>query len=463
MILRTLFLSLLAAVTLQADRPNLVLIIADDMAWNDCGAYGNTRIKTPHLDQLAKDGMRFDAAFLTTSSCSPSRCSIITGRYPHNTDAEELHMPLPGEQITFVEDLKANGYWTGAAGKWHLGNETLPKFDKVHQGGGPSGCENWIPLLKERAQDKPFFLWLASSDPHRGYKANAIPEPHTADQVIVPPFLPDVKETRTDLALYYDEISRLDSFVGNVVAELKTQGVSDNTLVLFISDNGRPFPRSKTTVYDSGIKTPWILSWPAKVEAGSVCKELVSVVDIAPTFLKLGGVEPGASFQGVDFAPLLSKPNKSIRKNIFGEHNWHDFDDHQRAVRNKRYKYIRTYYTDLPGTPPADAVKSITYQKMLKMESAGLLTEDKRYSFIMPRAKEELYDLEQDPYELRNLAKKPTQLHKTIIRNMRAELNAWERSTKDTHAKERTPDGFDRITGNRLKNNNRTSGAKKKK
>ncbi|MCB0842543.1 MAG: sulfatase-like hydrolase/transferase, partial [Bacteroidetes bacterium] len=104
--------------------PNIILIIADDMAWDDSGAYGHPSIRTPNIDRLAREGMRFDRAFLTTSSCSPSRSSIITGKYPHQTGAQELHLPLPGDQVTFVEKLKAAGYWTASAGKWHLGEAT---------------------------------------------------------------------------------------------------------------------------------------------------------------------------------------------------------------------------------------------------------------------------------------------------------------------------------------------------
>ena len=115
------------------DRPNVVLIIADDMAWDDCGAYGNPKVRTPHIDRLAREGMRFDRAFVTASSCSPSRSSILTGRYPHNTGAEELHWPLPPEQVTFVEKLKASGYWTAAAGKWHLGDAVKGRFDLVRE------------------------------------------------------------------------------------------------------------------------------------------------------------------------------------------------------------------------------------------------------------------------------------------------------------------------------------------
>jgi arylsulfatase A-like enzyme len=171
--------------------------------------------------------------------------------------------------------------------------------------GGPSayqsGCDQWVPVLRDRPKGKPFFLWLASLDPHRDYQAATIPDPHRSEDAIVPPFLPDVPEVRKDLALYYDEVSRLDHYVGELLAVLDRQKVAEKTLVLFISDNGRPFPRCKTTLYDSGIRTPFIVRWPGHVEPGSRCESLVSTVDIAPTFLTLAGIEPGPTIQGKDF------------------------------------------------------------------------------------------------------------------------------------------------------------------
>lgn len=308
--------------------PNLVLIIADDMAWDDSQPYGHDSIMTPNLQRMADQGMRFDNAFVTISSCSPSRASIITGRYPHQTDAEELHWPLPEDQVTFVEKLKEKGYWTAAAGKWHLGEAVRDRFDEIREvdtsgfqlpsgeaakagkfvetleGEAQSGCADWIPLLKDRPTDKPFFLWLAALDPHRPYHPNIISDPSQPEEIRVAPYHPDTAAVRADYQLYYDEITRLDRYVGLVLDELEAQGVAENTLVLFISDNGRPFPRDKTTLYDSGIKTPWIVQWPATVKPGTVCKRIVSTVDIAKTFLKLGGIgNPGQTFEGVDFSP----------------------------------------------------------------------------------------------------------------------------------------------------------------
>jgi arylsulfatase A-like enzyme len=348
----------------ELKRPNVVLIVADHMAWDDCGAYGNRNVRTPNIDRLAREGMRFDRAFVTASSCSPSRSSLITGRYPHNTDAEELHWPLPPEQVTFVEKLRASGYWAAAAGKWHLGSAAKDRFDVVHEadpsgfqlpvgkesrarmtaqgsGAAQSGCDQWVPLLRDRPRDRPFFLWLASQDPHRDYQTATIPQPHRPEEVIVPPYLPDVPEVRKDLALYYDETSRLDHYVGEVLAELDRQGVAGETLVLFLSDNGRPFPRCKTTLYDSGIRTPFLIRWPGHVRPGGRCGSLVSTIDIAPTVLRSAGIEPGPTFQGKDLSPLFNDPTTKVREFVFAERNWHDYAAHGRAVRSERFKYIR--------------------------------------------------------------------------------------------------------------------------
>ena len=305
----------------EADSPpNLILIIADDMAWDDCGAYGHPDIRTPNIDRLAKEGMRFTQAFLTTSSCSPSRSSIITGTYPHQTDAEQLHWPLPGDRITFVEQLKANGYWTAAAGKWHLGDAVRDRFDYIaaentagfvlqsgKAGSEPvqtesdgSGCQQWLPTLQQRPADQPFFLWLAAVDPHRPYQDSTIAKPHTQADVILPPYIPDSESVRKDFALYYDEIHRMDNYIGQVLEELDKSGQAENTLVLFISDNGRAFPREKTTLYDGGIKTPWLVRWPKEIKAGTVTDALVSALDIGPTFLQLAGLDVSSEASSIN-------------------------------------------------------------------------------------------------------------------------------------------------------------------
>lgn len=446
--------------------PNIVLIIADDLAWDDTGAYGNARVRTPNIDRLAREGMRFTRAFVTISSCSPSRSSMITGRYPHNTDAEQLHWPLPAGQVTFVEKLKAAGYWTAASGKWHLGRAVKDRFDLVDDPGeagfqtdprtgkmlaaDDSGAAGWIPVLQKRPTGRPFFLWFAALDPHRDYAEKIIPAPHSPGAVIVPPHLPDTPEVRRELALYYDEITRLDENVGKVMAELERQGVAEKTLILFTSDNGRPFPGAKTTMYDTGIHAPLIAHWPGRIAAGTVAHGLVSSIDLAPTILELAGLPIPATVQGRSMAAILANPNAKIREEIHAEKNWHDYEDRVRALRTERYKYIRNDYADLPATPSADAGRSPSMAAIRALHKKGQLTPLQARIFRQPRPAEELYDLEADPTESRNLASDPA--HQQTLRQLRARLEAWVTETRDLTPLRRTPDEFDRQTGQPIPN-----------
>jgi len=439
-----LMVLLLCSVSNADERPNFLVFIADDMAWNDCGAYGHPLIRTPNIDQLAQDGLKFENAFLTCSSCSPSRCSILTGRYPHNTGAPELHQPLPADQITVARRLKQAGYHTAAAGKWHLGPSEKKNFNKIYAG----KKDVWLQAMKERPRDQPFFMWMAFFDPHRPYQPGTIPQPHAPAETVVPPYLPDVPETRRDLAAYYDEITRLDGVVGDVLSELADQQAAENTVVVFLSDNGRPFPRAKTTVYDSGVKTPWIVRWPQQVKPGGVTESLISSIDLTPTLLELAGLEMGPTVQGVSFASILTDPKEKTRDEVFAENNWHDFNAFGRAVRTDRYKYIENGYNDLPGTPPADAVRGETYQAMLRLRDQGKLDENQRQCFIEPRPPAELYDLQADPYELRNLADDPQ--YAAVLDEMRGRLTKWRKETGDREPFQRRPQKFDRVTGERV-------------
>jgi N-sulfoglucosamine sulfohydrolase len=453
-------------------QPNIVLIIADDMNWNDCGAYGHPNIHTPNIDRLAKQGLLFQHAYLTANSCSPSRASLITGRYPHNTGAEQLHWPLPKHSVTFVEKLKNAGYYTAAAGKWHLGDAVKDRFDLVKDASTagfvlptpgtdnagnkkppvmiakkPSGCEDWLPVLKDRPRNKPFFLWLAALDPHRAYEEGALKPPHKNSDIIIPPYMPDTPEVRGDFRQYYDEIGRLDQYVGRVMKEIETQGVADNTVVIFISDNGRPFPRDKTSLYDGGIRTPFIVRWPKQIKANTQTTSLVSAIDIAPTTLAIAGIKSPKSFEGVSFLPVLKDPTATVRDYAFAEDHWHDYEDHARSISTQRYKLIRNDYPDLPATPSADAGRSPTWQTMLKLNGANKLTPAQQNCFVTPRPKFELYDLKTDPHELTNLATSNNPAHQAQFKKMTAALKAWSKQTKDYLPTKRTPDEFHRITG----------------
>jgi N-sulfoglucosamine sulfohydrolase len=448
---RTLFAVLAALAVLSgtppaaASAPNFVIILGDDVGRNDLGPYGHPHIRTPNLDRLAASGFRFDRAFLSISSCSPARCSILTGRYPHSAGATDAHHHLQKDQVSVVETLRAAGYYTESVGKWHLGPDASTRFDRVVRDNGPSGADHWIDELKNRPRDRPFFFWLASNDAHRPYER--IPEyPHYRyNDVLVPPFLPDIQETRMDFGMYYEEITRLDDYVGRVLNELDRQKVTGNTLVLFLSDDGRPFPRCKTTLYDSGINTPFIVKFPSLARAGGRSTSLVSVIDVAPTLLDLAGVKVPATMQGRSFTPILRDPAASIRDRIFAEQNWHDYTALKRAVRTERYTYIRNFYSDLPNTPPVDAVRTITYQAMRRLNDQHRLTPDQRNCFIRPRPEEELYDTQADPDELVNLAGRPE--HASTLAALRRSLETWRRETADREPSQRRPDEYDRETG----------------
>ncbi|MEC3908692.1 sulfatase [Tamlana sp. 2201CG12-4] len=441
------------------EKPNIVFIIADDVSWNDIGPYGHKNVRTPNLDALAKAGMVFNQAFLTTSSCSPSRTSIVSGLYPHNTDAEQLSWPLPETKKTFVQELKNAGYWTGLAGKYHMGDPVRDDFDILLEMqwkdapigidrrlvGDGSGCDDWIKLLRQRPKGKPFFTWLASFDAHRPFYEGMSDNPHSFEDVVIPPYIPETDKVKKDFALYYDEIARMDDYLGKVVAELEAQGVADNTLILFVSDNGRAFPRDKTTLYDGGIKTPWIVKWPAKIKPGSVNNHLISSVDIAPSFMSLAGLTPLEAFDGKDFISMLTDTTKSIREVIYAEDHFHDFEDYTRAIRTKQYKYIKNYYTDLPNTPSADIIRDLSWQSMIEEKQKGTLNEAQQHCFKIPRLEEELYDVIKDPNELNNLALQVE--YADVLDHMRARLNSIREATNDYLPPIRLNDDFNRNTG----------------
>lgn len=429
-------------------RPNFVLIIGDDISADDFGCYGHPRIRTPHIDRLAAGGMRFTNAYLTTSQCSPTRCSVITGRYPHNTGAPELHVPLPEGQPLFPRELKRAGYYCVQAGKWHLGPYARTAFDHVYEReqSGPGGEGRWVRCLQERPPGNPFFMWFASTDAHRPWNPDRGAEPHKASDAVIPPYMADLPGTRDDLRQYYDEIQRLDRHVGLVVEELRRQDVLDNTMIIVMADNGRPFPRCKTWLYDSGIKTPLVVHWPARIKTGSVCDSLVSAIDIAPSILELAGLRPAPAVQGLSFVPLLGQPGGQIRRYAFAEHNWHDQAAHERMVRFEHYVYIRNAHPELDNLVQAHR-DELSYRDLFRLREQGRLTPAQADIFLAPRPAEALFDVRKDPHQLTNLAAEPGA--REILEHLRGVLTQWQEETGDTVPRDMTPDFFDRETGER--------------
>ncbi|GAB2785760.1 sulfatase [Rhabdobacter roseus] len=430
--------------------PNVVIFIADDVSWNDLGCYGNGAVKTPHIDRLAAEGVRFTNVFLTASSCSPSRASILSGRYPHNTGAAELHTPLPAEVATFPRYLRQAGYHCVSSGKWHLGPNAEPDFDLVQQKNiGDGGEALWLDALQNRPRDKPFFTWLAALDAHREWGENEYSGTNPASGVVPPPYLLNKPATREDLARYYDEISRFDAYVGKVVEELEKQGVLDNTLLLVMADNGRPFPRTKTRLYDEGIKTPFVLRWPAGTSAKNVVSEsLISVIDLAPTILELAGVTPAAHFQGRSFTKVLQQPQSTFRQYVFAEHNWHDYEAYERMVRTKDWLYITNARPQFPLSSAADVHHSASFQELVRAYEEGTLEVLQKEQFMSPRPVEELYDCRADPLQLTNLIKDPKYTQE--LQKLRLVLKQWSNDTDDTLPQNLTPSRFDWFTGEKL-------------
>ena len=432
----------LAAQAAATDGPvNVLIFIADDQGEGDLSCYGHPVLKTPNIDRLAAEGMRFDRALLTISSCSPTRASFLTGRWPHSTGAEDLHQPLPADQKTLAWYLRPAGYHTTSVGKWHLGDDEKRNWDRVVECDGRDTASEAIALLKDRPKDKPFFFWVATKDPHRPFDADATSEPHDPAKVVVPPYLPDHPLIRRELAQYYDEITRFDGHVGLIRAELERQGVLDSTFVVYLSDNGMPFPRAKTTLYDSGIHTPLIVRYPPLVRPGTVQMGLVSTIDVAPTILELAGVTQ-ETMDGRSMLSMLGDPAAGGREAIFAEANWHDFEQFTRAVRTPRFLLVRNYYWDKPLFNSVDSINSVTWKGFMEVHAAGKLTPAQSFLFVEPRPFEELYDLKADPCSLRNVVDDPK--YRQELYDLRTRLDNWRVETHDVMPPERRLDGWTR-------------------
>jgi arylsulfatase A-like enzyme len=457
-----LILVVCAAHVWAGSPPNVVVIIGDDISAEDFGCYGNPGIRTPNIDRLARESLVFDNAYLTISSCSPSRCSILTSRYPHNLEtASELHGALPPGIPFLPRLLRDAGYYTVQSGKAHFGETpgrvtgpALEAFDVMGDGeldelaGGRGGENRWVDRLRERPKGRPFFMWFASHDAHRIWDADSFAGFARPEEVRVPPYLADTPGTRADLAHYYDEIMRLDFYVGEVIRELRRQDILENTVIVFMADNGRPFPRSKTRLYDDGIKAPLIVRWPAGIPHAGRTRALVSAIDLAPTLLEIAGVAQPASFQGVSLLPVFRDPSATVRDYVFAEQNWHNFTAHVRMVRQENFVYLRNAWPELPLPGASDTFYTPSAEALKQWRADGRLTPAQGDLFLQPRPSEELYDLAHDPLQLHNLALE-TQPPAGLAR-LRDALTRWTNETGDTVPTRPTPSNIVLATGERL-------------
>src|SRR5688572_15275845 len=435
--LRALLVLLALAVAAVADARNVLLIIADDQG-RDLAAYGNPVLRTPNLDRLAARGTLFTNAFATVSSCSPSRSVIYTGLYSHSNgmyglahDVHNQHL-LPSVR-TLPQVLSAAGYRTALVGKKHiLPDDALP-FDEELAPERPGNRDVAFMAAEARkfiakSGDRPFLVIVGYSDPHRAPEnfgnTRAWPavtrETYDPAKVIVPAHLPDLPEVRRDLADYYESISRLDSGVGLLLDTLRETAHSDDTLVIYMSDNGRPFPGAKTTLYDEGIHLPLIVSSPRQTRRGVRSAAMVSWVDIAPTILDWAraALPSTQQFAGRSILAVLEQADPSGWDRVFASHGFHEIHQYypMRAVRTREYKYIVNLAASLEFPIAGDIASSQTWKAIVARPSAGLGT--RSLQAFLHRPPEELYNLQKDPAEVTNLAGDPT--HRAVLERMRA-------------------------------------------
>ncbi len=424
----------------EFQKPNILVFIADD-AGMDFGCYGNNAIKTPNIDKLAAEGLKFENAFVTAPQCSPCRTAILSGKFAHTIGTEDLHVGIDSVTTLLPTYLQDAGYYTGLMLKHHIGEHGTAQFqyfnkesvwpDYYGTGEYNEKMMDYFKAFLDSSDTNPFFLWMGFIDPHRPYldspreKYHA-EQVHNPADVIVPPYLDDNDSTRSDLAQYYDEIHRMDTHIGWMIAELKKQGKLDNTLVIFFSDNGMPFPRAKMTCYDSGIKTPFIANWKGKIKAGTSYSDLVSLIDLSPTLLDLAGLKTPDDMYGQSFKDVFFDQNIPGRKYIFAERNKHGEYDYIRAIRTNNYKLI---YYGLPNYGMHCDDDNPTGREMRRKYKQGKLETDETRCFIQPEPKIELFNIKNDPYELNNLADNSKLAD--IKEKLLTELKKWQEETGD--------------------------------
>jgi arylsulfatase A-like enzyme len=443
-----------ATPSLAQSPPNVIVFIADD-AGMDLGCYGYEGATTPNLDALAAEGLRFTQAFLTSPQCSPSRTSLLSGQFAHQIGTEDLHTGIDSATTLLPSYLREAGYYAGMMLKAHIGTHGTNQFDWYDEGFWPDYARDgvWhqkavrnLDTFLDQAGEQPFFLWVGFVEPHRPYRetplnrARRVNDPAT---VRVPPFLVDDDSTRQDLVEYYDEITRMDSLIGAMMQRLEARNLRENTVILFLSDNGMPFPRGKGTLYDSGIQTPLLISWPGHVPAGETYDSLTSLIDLAPTLIDLAGLPPVDSLYGRSWRPLFDDLRTPGRDYIFAERNWHNCDEHMRAIRSDRFLMVMNSYIALPHGSPNDVSSSPSW---FSLKEAEHLNPAQTWLFQAPRPALELYDVQADPYQLHNLTGQAAYLDTAQV--MVHQLIQWMQHSGDhqPHLRRRHDD-TDRVSG----------------
>lgn len=413
-------------------RPNILWITCEDMS-PDLGCYGNAESGTPHLDRLASQGTRFSNVYTVAPVCAPSRSALITGCYP--TQIGTLHMRSkavpPPEVKCFTEYLRAAGYYCTNNAKTDY-NFASPRtaWDRsgrnAHWRNRPPGTPFFAVFNLTITHESKFHI----GDAEFARLTEALPPErrHRPEDVTLPPYYPDTPVVRRDWARYLDMISVMDLQAGEILAQLEEDGLTSSTIVFFFSDHGRGLPRGKRWVYDSGIWTPLLVRWPGTLSPGSVNEELVSFIDFAPTVLSLAGVPVPAHMRGRIFLGKEKGPEPEF---VFAARDRMDTTlDTIRAVRDRRWKYIRNF---APEKPYAQVIaygeKTPTMQELRRLHADGQLSGAQTLFFRPSKPVEELYDTLADPHEVRDLASLPE--HAGRLARMRQALADWQRETGD--------------------------------
>ncbi|MEW4526428.1 sulfatase [Maioricimonas sp. JC845] len=411
-------------------RPNILFAIADDWGWPHAGAYGDPVVQTPTFDRLARDGVLFEHAYVSSPSCTPSRGAILTGQYHWRLKgAANLWSVFPDAFRTYPHILEEAGYDTGVTGKgWGPGRTESPNRPLVGR-----RVKNFREFLASHPEDKPFCFWLGSSDPHRPYKAGTgVGRGMDLDAIRLPACFPDSDVVRSDVADYYFEVERFDRLVGDAVKALEEIGELDNTLILMTGDHGMPFPRCKSNVYDSGTRVPLAACWPNRVPAGRVVTDFVSLTDLAPTFFEIAGVPIPEDVTGRSLLPILTSEQSGridpARDHVLVGKERHvpsqeapDMGGYPfRAIRTDRFLFVRNFEPQrwpngtpnhtkaaIPGTWYGDTDNGPTKTYMINNRDKDE-THRRLYELSFgKRPAIELYDLSSDPDQLVNVADHP--------------------------------------------------------
>lgn len=411
-------------------RPSIVLILSDDHSAPHLGSYGNSDLKTPNLDSLASQGTRFTRAYTTAPQCVLSRASLMTGRSAVAIRMTRFTAALPRQIITYPEILRSNGYYTGLLGRYHHLDGPLRKTEigsKVFEEQGLATFEDRVDFianasdagvldvlrsfLSEVPKSKPFFVQIGFSDPHRPFTAKEhVPDYKTIE---VPPTLPDSDAVRKDLAAYYGEVQRLDFHIGQVITELKERDLYDNTLIVFMGDNGAALLGGKGSLYELGLKVPLIVRWPGHNRPGAVIDALISGEDIAPTFLDAAGASIPDTMTGISMKALLEGKESNAHQYIFAVRGSHASRlptdsasfDLSRAVISKRYKLIYNATWRQPYRP-VDFHPKPLWKELVEANRKGKIGKKFGKYFTANRPLFQFFDLETDPGETENLSEK---------------------------------------------------------